>query len=46
MYLHPRRRDVRGITEEGKPHIFDMQIVERFVKRAVEFVSLTKNVGW
>jgi hypothetical protein len=46
MYLHPRRRDVRGITEEGKPHVFDMQIVERFVKRAVELVSLTKNVGW
>jgi hypothetical protein len=45
MYLHPRRRDVRGITEEGKPHIFDMQIVECLVKRAVELVSLTKRVG-
>jgi len=42
MYLHPRRRDVRRVAEEGKPHVFDMQVVERFVKRAVEFVSLDK----
>jgi hypothetical protein len=45
MYLHPRRRDVRGITEEGKPHIFNMQVIECLVKRAVELVSLTKSVG-
>jgi hypothetical protein len=41
VYLHPRRRDVRCIAEEGKPHIFDMQIVEHFVNRAVELVPLT-----
>jgi len=43
VYLHPRRRDVRCIAEEGKPHIFDMQIVERFVKRAVELMPLIKS---
>jgi len=45
VYLHSRCRDVRCIAEEGKPHIFDMQIVERFVKRAVELVPLNKSVG-
>ena len=24
VYLHPRRRDVRCIAEERKPHVFDM----------------------
>jgi len=47
VYLHPRRRDVRSIAEEGKPHIFDMQIVEHFVNRAVEFMPLIKSkVNW
>jgi hypothetical protein len=40
VYLHPRRRDVRCIAEEGKPHIFDMQIIERFIKRAIELMPL------
>jgi hypothetical protein len=40
VYLHPRRGDVRCIAEEREPHIFDMQIVERFVKRPVEFMPL------
>ncbi len=43
VYLHPGRRDVRCIAEEGKPHIFDMQIVERFIKRAIELMPLTEN---
>lgn len=42
MYLHSRCRDVRCIAEEGKPHIFDMQVVKCFVKRAVELVPLKK----
>lgn len=46
VYLHPRRRDIRSIAEEGKPHIFDMQIVERFVKRAVELMPLIENEIW
>ena len=45
MYLHPRGRDIRCITEEGKPHIFDVRIVKRFVKRAVELMPLTKGVS-
>ncbi len=43
VYLHPRIRDVRCIAEEWKPHIFDMQIVKRFIKRAVELMSLVEK---
>jgi hypothetical protein len=43
VYLHSRRRNIRCIAEEGKPHIFDMQIIERFVKGAVEFMPLIKE---
>ena len=43
VYFHPRRRDIRCIAEEGQPHIFDMQIVERFVKRAVELMPLIEK---
>ena len=45
VYLHPRRRDVRCIAEEGKPHIFDMQVVECFVKRAVKLMPLIIKVN-
>jgi hypothetical protein len=43
VYLHPRCCDVRCIAEEGKPHIFDMQIVERLVKRAVKLMPLIEK---
>jgi hypothetical protein len=46
VYLHPRCCDVRCIAEEGKPHIFDVQIVERFVKRAVELMPLIEKEIW
>jgi hypothetical protein len=43
MYFHSGCRDIRRITEEGQPHIFDMQIVECFVKRPVELMSLERS---
>jgi len=46
VYFHSRCRDVRCIAEKGKPHIFDMQIVERFVKRAVELMPLIEKEIW
>jgi hypothetical protein len=43
MYLHSGCRDVRRIAEEGQPHVFDMQIVERLVQRPVELMPLERS---
>jgi hypothetical protein len=43
VYLHSGCSDVRRIAEERQPHIFDVQIVEGFVKRPVELMSLEQS---
>ena len=45
MNLHPRGDDVGGVTEERKPHVFNVEIVERLPYCSVEFVTLVNEVS-
>lgn len=45
MYLHPGGNDVSGIAEEWQPHVFNVEIVERFPYRSVELVTLTNDIS-
>jgi len=45
VYLHPGCDNVGGVAEEWQPHVFNVEIVERFPYRSVELVTLTNEIS-